>query len=39
MGVGSHRVCAAVRGVRRYPDPDQAQLPPTLVADCQLPIG
>jgi hypothetical protein len=39
LGAGSHLVRAVARGVRQYPDPDQPQVPPTLIAECRLPIG
>jgi hypothetical protein len=39
LGAGRHLVRAVARGVRQYPDPDQPQVPPTLTAECQLPIA
>jgi hypothetical protein len=33
---GAHDVRVAARGTRPYPDPDQAELPPSLSAGCAL---
>jgi hypothetical protein len=33
---GSHTVQVTARGVRAYPDPDQAEIPPTLSVGCSL---
>jgi hypothetical protein len=39
LGAGRHLVRTVARGVRQYPDPDQPQVPPTLTAECLLPIA
>jgi hypothetical protein len=38
LGVGQHQIRVTARGVRPYPDPDQPEMPPTLIATCQVSI-
>jgi hypothetical protein len=36
---GAHEVRVLARGVRPYPDPDQAEVPPTLAVGCSVTTG